>query len=66
MTFKVFSILRAEVRLPSAITDDLLDKLQVPEEEMLGGEFVAGGGGEGGHGGVLVVGSGRVGVAGIL
>ena len=35
---------------PAAVGDDGLNEVQVPEEELLGGEAVGGGGREGGHG----------------
>jgi len=42
-------VLRPEAAPPAGMADDRLDEVQVPEEELLGGEVVRGGG-EGGHG----------------
>ena len=47
---ELLRVLGAEPGPPASMGDDLLDEVQVAEEELLGGQVVAGGGGEGGHG----------------
>jgi hypothetical protein len=49
VALEIRGMLRPEAGPPAGMGDDRLDEVQVPEEELLGGE-VARGGGEGGHG----------------
>jgi hypothetical protein len=46
---EVLRVLGTELGPPATEGDDLLDELQVPQEELLRGQVVAGWGGEGGH-----------------